>query len=824
MSRIALVRTGKTAAHLTRRLVSACHGPIPPLWGGMLLGLATMPALAASTPQTPDTPAQPRLRLATVLASLHQNRDSRAAVPPPTNVDSDPASAAPESLPLSLSWTYQLPLPPTQPATGGPESSVDGSSRAPAPPPGRPIPGNKPDGGDTAAIPVRRSTVAKSESPDTSTDASGKTRRTASAAAEPATPLMVASEDSTSAPRTGGSDANVVGDAEFLPADESTIGSTVADLPVPPRRKGSPASNPSAASQKRWGVAPIRWGGTISAGLRHNSSDTSSGSTSQVYEGRLRANSYIWRPYIALVSGDFALTTMRSQESGDASSNNLLGTSVTGSGALQLFPQSRFPFSASLSLSDSRSEGSFSDSNVKQRRLSLRQDYRPQVGQWTSSAGYDRSELTGNFGSDTVDRVFGNFSNSLDRHSVNVTGDFSRNQAAEQSAKSYFLGVGHGFAYSDELSLSTNASFTGQQFDLEDGSAKTQSTQVYSFANWSPAESKWRGSANLRYFQADSAVGGENFASRTFGGAGSLNYQASRNLSFFGSAGLNVDNDNNMTSNESLGISYSGDPLRFGNYDYTWFSSASLSNASSAEGDSFRSVSGSVGHSLMRTWQTSEQSTLSGSLNQSVSSSRSTGVGSSSAMTFSHSASISMQANSGDSLAGYLSATGSDSRTTGDTTSSFQMLNVQLTGNWRINPNSELDSNLTWQWSRQESEGNQPVVIVDDLGRPLFREDTSRAGNTSLSGGLGYSHRRFLGLRGLRYRLDFRANTNRDDSRRFGNPNALRQQDRATLDLDQRLFYRIGRLDTELQYRIAEIEGRRNQLIFFRVLREFGSF
>nr|NMF99873.1 hypothetical protein [Aromatoleum toluolicum] len=642
--------------------------------------------------------------------------------------------------------------------------------------------------------------------------------------AAPVAQQKVASEDEASPAQSGSADAKVVGDEEFLPADEANIEPTIADLPVPSRSKGSPTPNSPPPSQKRWGVAPIRWGGIVSVGVRRNNSDTTSGSTSQVYEGRLRANSYVWRPYIALVSGDFALTSIRSQESGDVSSSNLIGTSVTGSGTLQLFPQSRFPFSASLTLSDSRSEGSFSDSNIKQQRLSLRQDYRPQTGRWTTAAGYDRSELTGDFGSDVVDRVFGNFSNSVDRHSVNLTGDFSRTLADEQSGKSYFFGANHGFAYSDELSLSTNASLTGQQFDLDTDSATTQSLQVFSYGNWSPAESKWRGSANLRYFQTSNTVGGENFTNRTIGGAASLNYQASRNLSFFGTAGLSADTDNNLTSNQSLGASYSGEPLRFGNYDYTWFTSASLSNATSGEGDSFRSVNGAVGHSLMRTWQTSAQTTLSGSLNQSVSSSRSTGIGSSSATTLSHGASLGMQANAGETLTGYLSASASDSRTTGDTTSSFQMLNVQLTGNWRINQNSELDSNLTWQWSRQESDNDQPVVLVDELGRPLFREDTSRSGNTSLGGGLGYSHRRLFGLRGLRYRLDFRANTNRDDSRRFGNPNAQRQQDRATLDLDQRLFYRIGRLDTELQYRIAEIEGRRNQLIFFRVSREFGSF
>nr|WP_246264352.1 hypothetical protein [Aromatoleum toluvorans] len=641
---------------------------------------------------------------------------------------------------------------------------------------------------------------------------------------------MVAADNTGSASPTTGSDAKVVGDGDFLPADELNAEPAVADLPVPSRNNGSGAtSGEAAASRKRWGMAPVRWGGTLSVGLRHNSSENSTASTAQVYEARLRANSYIWKPYIALVSGDFALTTVRTKESGDIASNNLIGTSVTGSGSLSLFPQSRFPFNASLAVSDSRSEGSFSDSNVKQTRLSLRQDYRPQLGQWSAAAGYDRSELTGTFGSDTVDRVFGNYSNTLGKHSVNLSGDFSNSRTVDQSSKNYFLGAIHGYSFSDELSLNTNASITGQQFDLGSqgisSTAKTQSTQIFSYANWTPMDSKWRGSANLRYFQTSNTIRGASFENRTLGGAASATYQASRNLNFFGTVGLNVDSNRRTNSNQSLGVSYTGDPLRLGSYDYTWFSSASVANATSGEGSAFRSLNGSLGHSLVRSWQLSEQTLLNGSLNQSITNSRTTGLGSSSTTTLGHGASLSMQANAGDRLTGYLSASFSDSRTRGDAASNFQLLNVQLTGNWRIDGNSELDSNLTWQWSRQQSENlNQPVVLIDEFGRPLFREDTSRTGNTSLSGGVGYGHRRFLGIRGLRYRLDFRANTNRDDSRRFGNPDALREQDRATLDLDQRLFYRIGRLDTELQYRIAEIEGQRNQLIFFRVIREFGSF
>lgn len=778
-----------------------------------------MPAIGGQAASA-ESPAQPRLRLTTILASLQRDDEPAATASPSPQADTEQASHDPA--PLTLAWNFQLPpnAPVLPPLPAEPSLPVTDTAPSSLPPAG-PRPEERLSGKESAALPPRRISIERSNTLDRTTDATRKMKL--AAAGSPALPTIA--EENVPPPRQGTADAKVVGSDEFLPADELDT-DLLPTLPGTTKTAPPPAS--AASRNLGWGLAPIRWGGALSTGLRSYWSDNSTNSTSQVYEARLRASSYIWKPYIALVSGDFALTTVRSQDTGDAASNNLIGTSVNGSGSVNVFPQSRFPFSASLSLADSRSDGSFSNSNVKQSRLALRQNYRPQVGQWSAAGGYDRSSITGDFGSDTVDRVYGNFSNTLDRQSFNVAGDFSTNHSADQTTKSFFLGGGHSYTFSDELQFNTNANFTGQQFDLgTDGAsltAKTQSTQIFSYANWTPSESKWRGSANVRYFQTNSAFENATFDNRTMGGAASLSYQASRNLSLFGSAGVTFDTNNQMNSNESIGASYSGDSLRFGNFDYVWFSSLSASNATTGDGDSVRTINGSLGHTLTRSWQLPEQTTVYSSLNQSITKSRATGLGSSDATTLTHGASVSLQANAGEALSGYLSVSASDNRTTGETTSSFQMLNVQLTGNWRINAYSELNSNLTWQMSRQSSDRNEVVVVSDEFGRPVLVDTSTRSGNTSLGGGLGYGHRRVMGIRGLRYRLDFRANTARDDSRRFGNADAAREQNRATLDLDQRLLYRIGRLDTELQYRIAEIEGRRNQLLFFRVSREFGSF
>ncbi len=784
-----------------------------PLVGGMLMAAAWSTHAADSAA---DAERPPRLRLALALESLSSSSppgSSRHAGVPAPSANATNTFAPP----LRLATSLLARVGPTSP-----EEPPDKSDRGLPPPPGR-----REDPGTPSPRPSERSDASRGGPQTRPATPNSPATVEPENALRPATPAS-AQIAARAAPANaeGAIAASVQGDGEFLPAD-------VLDPPLPTTRPqpGSPAGSgfgaPSSPKRK-WGVPPIRWGGSLSAGFRRRSADESDTSSEQVYETRLRASSFIMQPYIALVSGDFGLTMLRSQTD-DAASSNLTGTSINGTGTLNVFPQSRFPFQASLALSDSRSDGSITSSNVQRRRLALQQDYRPMVGTWRTSGQFDRSELTGDFGVDTVDRIGASFSGTLGQHSFTTNGSFSRNESRDQTTDDLFVLGSHGYRFSDATTVDTSATFTRQAYELGESDFRfdgnTQSAQLFSYLSWTPTDSPWRGTANARYFQTDSRSSGTSYDSRNVGGSASLSYVASRNLNLFGSIGANSAGSGEMSTNQNLGLNYSADPVTFGrNNVYNWFGSSSLSNSTSSEGEATRAANASVGHSLSRNWQPNAYSFLNGSLNQSVGSSRSNGLGSVSSSTLSHGASLSLQANAGDRLSGFLSTSVSDSRVTGDSPSTFQMLNVQLSGRWRISAYSELNSNLTWQLSRQESSAQNEFLLIDEFGNPVFIDTTKRSRNSSISGNLGYSHNRAFGLRGMRYTADFRANTARDNARRRGDPDAEREPDRTTLDLDQRLRYSIGRLDTELQLRVAEIEGRRSELLFFRVNRHFGAY
>jgi hypothetical protein len=70
----------------------------------------------------------------------------------------------------------------------------------------------------------------------------------------------------------------------------------------------------SGEANLRWGIPPIRWGGSVGYNLQKSSSSTGQGSTSQGIFSSLNAASYIYAPWAATVAGRIGLTHTSSGE------------------------------------------------------------------------------------------------------------------------------------------------------------------------------------------------------------------------------------------------------------------------------------------------------------------------------------------------------------------------------------------------------------------------------------------------------------------------------------------------------------------------------
>ncbi len=577
------------------------------------------------------------------------------------------------------------------------------------------------------------------------------------------------------------------------------------DSPSVPRRPSSPTpATPGEADAERphWGLAPIRWGGSLGLGFRRIKSDDNGETREQIYEAAFRADSYIAEPWIAKIS--------------------LRGTTITGDAVLNVFPSSRFPFQASISASDSRTDGSLVLNDYASRRLSLRQDYRPEQGSWSVFGQYDRSELSGAFGRDTVDRLGGGFTVLASRQTLNVDGSWSvDHRTNEGDSKEGVASARHTFRLNDTLTIESLATYSDSDLDFSGNSntvsGRTTSWQALSFGSWVPADSPWRATGTVRYFQTDGQFDGSDTKISNAGASGSLTYQANQNLSYFGSMNLNAttsDNQRVVSSSESGGANYSSTPLTFGNYSYNWYGSASLTNVTAPSAGQ-RTLATTLGHTLQRNWELSPVTSLSGSLGQTVSPVRASGFGALSTTNLVNTANLSLRAMASDSMVGYLGANLSDSRTRGDVENSFRLFNVQLNGTWRLSSQSDINANLTWQKTIQSSGEPNSTLLSSSLQNTQSRDG-------SVSGSVIYTNSRVFDVRGLQYSLRYTGNTFQTDSRLAGNPDAPRDQ--VTRDLDQRLNYRIGRLNTQLQMRISEINGKKNALLFLKAVRDFGAY
>lgn len=164
---------------------------------------------------------------------------------------------------------------------------------------------------------------------------------------------------------------------------------------------------------------------TVSDSLRWSKLDEGVTSTQHLQQIQVRANSYLWQPWIAQVSGSFGVVTGQDQstalDSGSDSRNRQ--TSIVGGAMINLFPVSRFPFVGQLDISDSRSNSDLTSSEYRSTRLSLRQTYRNAKGDFSANASFDHSRLDGGFGDDTVNAISVGLSKAFEKQSI--AGDVS---------------------------------------------------------------------------------------------------------------------------------------------------------------------------------------------------------------------------------------------------------------------------------------------------------------------------------------------------------------------------------------------------------------
>jgi hypothetical protein len=572
--------------------------------------------------------------------------------------------------------------------------------------------------------------------------------------------------------------------------------------PVVTPLPGVPTAVEPGLSDVRWELAPIRWRGLLAMDLRSFSVEGQAQRRDLVESAILQATSYVYQPWFAQFA--LGITGIAAQARGEFPSN---GNTVGSNGMLNVFPTSRFPFQASFERTDSRSSEQFTGRDFLQQRAGVRQSYRSVGGESNTSVAYDRSTLTSQaFGRDTVDVYNAGYQRSVGGNSFDASGNRTLNtrDAGERSQFDRVFGR-HNYAGDGTFTAETLASYGATSQDLATQMGlKNEVTQLSTFATWRRTDDDpLFATGGARLFRSVVASPLSETETRSGMGYGTLNYRVNSNLLLNGGGSVtqlsNPGADASATlAQEFAGATYTTDAHRLGQYLYTANLGANVTNQSGGE-EGRHSVATLQGtHGVNRLFDVAPAQSIALNLSQSLAHSHDTLAGN--LDTLSNYGGLSYRLSSAETLSGFASVSASDSRTRGFAESDLQLVNFQISGQANTGRYSNLVANYTVQGTRPGS--SEPFTV-------------------SRNGGATYQHLRVFGVAQLRYlaiyeRSDYQLNT-----RLQGDLNALRDQ--VTWSFEQRLEYRIGKLETRLSYRLAEIDGKKNALLFLRIAREFGD-
>jgi len=597
----------------------------------------------------------------------------------------------------------------------------------------------------------------------------------------------------------------------WLPAANAQTSS--ADSPT-----SQPTGTAAGESKPRWQIAPVRWNGQIGLTASLNESEGQARRTqfSEVFD--IGASSYIWQPWFIQVMGAAGLLlsqTREGSEPGGAQGNQgaLGGGSrgLTGNFALNVFPVSRFPFQFKVDVNDSRASGDFVGSEYRSTRIGLQQNYRTPRGDSSYVARLDSSTLTSDsYGRDRVNVLEGQMSSAWDNQRLQVDASYTNNSRSSDDlgSRTARLSAQHGWRADELLSVESLGSLSHESRRFAAGVSEFSSEvrQVNTLLNW---RTDWDepvivfGSARL--YESSISNGGAESSGRLANVNGSASYRFTGNLSVFGGASFsrieNGDQANTLTS-QSAGAQYQIDPRTWGPATYTANAGVAASNQTGGELGDRRLVQLSAGHRVSVAIATGTASAWNFSLGQDASLINDSDTGASHIL--SHSGSISWRYSPPAGLAGFASLSIGDSRTYGgEREGEFQLANFQISGQLRPGPYSMFNANFTAQATRQ-------VTALEPEPRVT----------RSTSGGATYQHVRAFGVPRLRYLAQVNVYNQQTDRRLQGDPNAPREQ--VSWMFEQRLEYLIGRLDSRLTLRIAEVDGKKNASLIGSVFRRFG--
>lgn len=551
---------------------------------------------------------------------------------------------------------------------------------------------------------------------------------------------------------------------------------------------------------------------------------------------QVRAASYFWQPWFAEVSGglgvwaDSSITNYSPPPTTTKSAN----ATLMGDAALNLLKYSRFPFKARIYKSGNHSSGTANgiNSDHRDKGYELSQEYRSLNGKIDSLAGFVHN-IGGraNFGTEETSDHLNLYLSALpfQHQSLRISGNFidTSHPLIGETIISDSLSTNHLYQPSASFSIASLLDLVKTNYTQKPGIITLQqndynSQQLSSYASWRPIGSPLTVTSSVRLYRSDySSIISPNLRSDATNFNLGANYAWSPLLRTYGS--VNVYDDNNgiqtVSTNAALAaqkVFGSSEGINIGDYRYTRYGTASLSNATVTSNSnlttspgsanltsttSVQSLGGNLGHSLRKSTSLAD-GRLTISLNQTFSetlSSRHT--------PFSHLTSIgswSWKRSVGREITDFR-LTASDSRDLTGQQSFFQLVNLQAIRDVRLIHHQSLNGSLTIQTTRSGYGGYTGVST------PLV---------TSPSASVRYDNQRLFSVSNLTLSSNLQL-TAHDIVSSQTNQSGYSSVNTSIVSWDTDLNYFIGRLRLRALLHIAEVNNTTQSSLWFTMSRGF---